>query len=186
MRGNNLVRLAIILVLMLLSAYLVAPFPKPDFVKNLVFWQPAKGRDLQIKQGLDLKGGLQVLLASDLPGGAQPTADQMDSAKRIIEDRVNGLGVAEPVVQAAQDNRILVELPGVNDRNLAIDLIKQTGQLEFVDGGFRPPADGSPISTSYSTYGGLIYSTTVPNGKAIDPVKAADGSLLSTAFTGSA
>ncbi len=108
-----------------------AAVPKPDFVKGLAFWQEARGRDLENKQALGLKGGLQVLLASDLPGGAQPTVEQMDAAKRIIEDRVNGLGVAEPIVQAAQDNRILVELPGVTDRNLAIDLIKQTGHLNL-------------------------------------------------------
>ena len=184
MRGNNLVRLAIFLILMVLSAYIVSPVSKPEFIRNLVFWQEARGRDLQIKQGLDLKGGLQVLLASDLPGGAQPTPEQMDAAKRIIEDRVNGLGVAEPVVQAAQGNRILVELPGISDRNLAIDLIKQTGQLEFVDGGYKPPADGSPISTTYSMYSGLIYSNTVPGAKAIDPARSSDGNLLSTAFTG--
>ncbi len=140
----------------------------------------------KINRAWDLKGGLQVLLASDLPGGAQPTVEQMDAAKRIIEDRVNGLGVAEPIVQAAQDNRILVELPGVTDRNLAIDLIKQTGQLEFVDAGFNPPPEGQPISTTYSIYRGLIYSNTVSGGLGlnVDATRPDAVQLLNTAFTG--
>jgi len=139
MRQSTLVRLIIIALITLVAAYLVAPLPKPEFVRNLLFWQEARARDLQLKQGLDLKGGLQVLLAADLPGGAAPTSDQMETARRIIEDRVSGLGVAEPIIQLQGEDRILVELPGVTDRNLAIDLIKQTGQLEFVDGGFAPP-----------------------------------------------
>ncbi|MCL6512350.1 MAG: hypothetical protein K6U78_16885, partial [Anaerolineae bacterium] len=165
MRQNTFVKLLIILVLLAISVYIVIPVPKPDFVKSLVFWQEARGRDLQIKQGLDLKGGLQVLLASNLPGGVEPTAEQMESARRIIEDRVNGLGVSEPIIQLQGEDRILIELPGVTDRNLAIDLIKQTGQLEFVDAGFTPLPDGTPISTTYSLYGGLLFPQTSPTGK---------------------
>lgn len=186
MRQNIFIRLLIVLALLAISAYIVLPAPKPDFVKNLVFWQEPRGRDLQIKQGLDLKGGLQVLLASDLPGGAQPTPEQMESARRIIEDRVNGLGVSEPIIQQQGEDRILVELPGVTDRNLAIDLIKQTGQLEFVDAGFTPLLDGTPISTTYSLYGGLLFPETLPTGKPISETLngQATAKVYNTAFTG--
>ncbi len=188
MRQSTLVRLIIIALITLVAAYLVAPLPKPEFVRNLLFWQEARARDLQLKQGLDLKGGLQVLLAADLPGGAAPTSDQMETARRIIEDRVSGLGVAEPIIQLQGEDRILVELPGVTDRNLAIDLIKQTGQLEFVDGGFAPPPDGSVISTTYRLYGGLRYPQSVAGGKPIDPARASvftgTQRLWETAFTG--
>jgi preprotein translocase subunit SecD len=186
MRQNTFVKLLIILVLLAISVYIVIPVPKPDFVKSLVFWQEARGRDLQIKQGLDLKGGLQVLLASNLPGGVQPTAEQMESARRIIEDRVNGLGVSEPIIQLQGEDRILIELPGVTDRNLAIDLIKQTGQLEFVDAGFTPLPDGTPISTTYSLYGGLLFPQTSPTGKPISETlnAQATGRVYDTAFTG--
>ncbi len=187
MRQFTIVRIAVIFFLMLASAYVVSPLPKPELVRNLVFWQDPRARDLAIKQGLDLKGGLQVLLAANLPGGAQPTADQMESARRIIEDRVSGLGVAEPIIQLQGDDRILVELPGVTDRNLAIDLIKQTGQLEFVDGGFTPPPAGTSISTTFSLYRGLLYPDTSANAVPIDPEReqTAEGrTLWKTAFTG--
>jgi len=186
MRQNTFVRLLIILTLLAISLYIAIPASKPDFVKGLVFWQEARGRDLQIKQGLDLKGGLQVLLASNLPGGVQPTAEQMESARRIIEDRVNGLGVSEPIIQLQGEDRILIELPGVTDRNLAIDLIKQTGQLEFVDGGFNPLPDGTPISTTYGLYGGLIFPETSPTGRPINEAldNQAGARIYKTAFTG--
>lgn len=186
MRQQTFIRLLIIIGLMVISAYIAFPAPKPDFVKNLVFWQEARGRDLQIKQGLDLKGGLQVLLATDLPNNAPPTAEQLESARRIIEDRVSGLGVVEPIIQLQGEDRILIELPGVTDRNLAIDLIKQTGQLEFVDAGFQPLPDGTPISTTYSLYGGLIYSQTVPGGQPISETLniQAGVQVFNTAFTG--
>jgi protein-export membrane protein SecD len=186
MRQHSFTRLLIILTLLVISAYIALPLPKPDFVRNLVFWQEVRGRDLQIKQGLDLKGGLQVLLAANLPGGTPPTPEQMESARRIIEDRVNGLGVAEPVIQLQGEDRILVELPGVTDRNLAIDLIKQTGQLEFVDAGFNPPSEGALISTTYSLYGGLLFPQTLPTGKPISETldAQAGGRVYKTAFTG--
>jgi preprotein translocase subunit SecD len=58
----------------------------------------------------------------------------LDSAKQVIERRVNLFGVSEPIVQSARNQnsyRIIVELPGVTDVNRAVDLIGQTAQLEF-------------------------------------------------------
>jgi preprotein translocase subunit SecD len=186
MRQGNLVRLAIIIVLALLSAYIVAPISKPEVIRNIAFWQDERGRDLQIKQGLDLKGGLQIFLGVDLPPGVQATAEQMETVRRIIEQRVNGLGVAEPLVQlqgtGVVPDKILVELPGVTDRSQAIDLIKQTGQLEFVDGGGNPPPDGSTISTTFSLNRQLQYPATSPGAAPIDPATSAG--LLQSAFTG--
>lgn len=86
--------------------------------------------------GLDLVGGVQVLLEADLPADASIPAGSMDTARQIIENRANGLlGVGEAVVQQVGDRRILVELPGENDPQQAIDVIGETGQLEFVDMG---------------------------------------------------
>jgi len=186
MRERNLINLTIIIVLAVISAYIVAPIQKLDFVKSLVFWQDARTRDLQIKQGLDLKGGLQVLLSSANEGGVPPTADQMESARRIIENRVNGLGLSEPIVQSQGTDRILVELPGVSNRETAIDLIKSTGQLEFVDAGVSPPSEGTLISTTFQTARALRFPQTAQGGNPISstvPVAGA-GRVWETAFTG--
>jgi protein-export membrane protein SecD len=147
-------------------------------------WQPAP-RDLQIKQGLDLKGGLQVLLASNLEDGSQPTTEQMDTAKQIIDSRVNGLGVSEPIVQRQGNDRVLVELPGITDRQLAIDLIKQTGLLEFVDAGNTPLQSGALVSTTYQVSHALLYPETTKGGIPIsNTAAAAPGGIMNTAFTG--
>jgi preprotein translocase subunit SecD len=187
MRERNLLLLVLIVVIALFSALIVAPFKKPAVIESLAFWQDARARDLQIKQGLDLKGGLQVLLTADLKEGSTVVSNTLESARSIIESRVNGLGVSEASVQLQGNDRILVELPGVTDRQLAIDLIKRTGQLEFVDGGYNPPAAGQTISTTYSLYQSLLYPETAQVGKAIltDTLNISPAvTIFKTAFTG--
>ncbi len=92
------------------------------------------GRQITTHLGLDLVGGVQVLLEADLPAETDIPAESMDVARQTIEARANGLlGVGEAVVQQAGDRRIVVELPGEDDTSQAIDVIGETGQLEFVD-----------------------------------------------------
>lgn len=85
--------------------------------------------------GLDLAGGTHVVLDADMSeiGSGDRTA-ALDSAKQVIERRVNFFGVSEPVVQTAESNqgyRIIVELPGVGDVDRAVETIGQTARLEF-------------------------------------------------------
>lgn len=98
--------------------------------------------------GLDLQGGLQVLLASDLPDDIEVTADEMDTARQIISQRVNALGVSEPLVQVEGERRILVELPGIDDPDEAIDLIRETALLEFIATGTQPLLQDTCVRTS--------------------------------------
>jgi preprotein translocase subunit SecD len=56
-------------------------------------------KSIQIHEGLDLQGGLQVLLQADVPSGQTVSSDTMQAAQGIIENRINGLGVTEPIVQ---------------------------------------------------------------------------------------
>jgi preprotein translocase subunit SecD len=92
-------------------------------------------KDIKTQLGLDLVGGVQALLEADLPPDTEVTPENMQTARRIIEDRVNGLGVSEAVVQLAGDRRILVELPGQRDQEQALATIKGTALLEFVNFG---------------------------------------------------
>src|SRR5690606_37677485 len=57
----------------------------------------------------------------------------INAAKIVVENRVNGLGVAEAVVQSQGDSRLMVELPGVDNPEQAVESLRSTGQLEFVD-----------------------------------------------------
>ena len=115
-------------------------------------------RDIRVHQGLDLQGGMQVLLEADLPEGQEIEAGAMDAAKVIVKNRVDALGVAEPLVQSQGERRIIVELPGVKDPELAIATIRETGLLEFVDAGGIPlPAD--PNTVIQTTFGGAVAPT---------------------------
>ena len=108
-------------------------------------------RDIETRLGLDLVGGVQALLEADLPEGTAVEAEKMRTATRIVENRVNGLGVTEALVQQAGVNRIVVELPGVDDPTVAISTIQETGLLEFVDMGNTPLPAGTIIVTDIAT-----------------------------------
>lgn len=133
-----------------------------------------------IQQGLDLQGGLQVLLEADLPADVEVTADQLDTARQIIDQRVNALGVTEPLVQAEGDRRILVELPGIKNPEDAISLIQETALLEFVDTGNQPLPEGMCIRTSLNNGQPSACETTGDGTEtAVEPP------TFETAFTGS-
>ncbi|MES0360538.1 MAG: protein translocase subunit SecD [Anaerolineales bacterium] len=108
-------------------------------------------RDIDTRLGLDLVGGVQALLEADLPEGTDVEAEKMRTAARIVENRVNGLGVTEALVQQAGEKRIVVELPGIDDPTVAISTIQETGLLEFVDMGNTPVPAGTRIVTDMAT-----------------------------------
>jgi preprotein translocase subunit SecD len=108
-------------------------------------------REIDTRLGLDLVGGVQALLEADLPEGTQVEAEKMQTATRIVENRVNGLGVTEALVQQAGEQRIVVELPGVEDPTEAISTIQETGLLEFVSMGLTPLPPGTAIVTDMAT-----------------------------------
>lgn len=106
-------------------------------------------REIKFRLGLDLKGGLQVVLEADLPPGEKVTAEDMEAVRNIIQNRVDGMGVVEAVVQRQGENRILVELPGIVNPDDAIATLKATGRLEFVEAGLIPLPEGLKINTTY-------------------------------------
>jgi len=95
----------------------------PDFIVNITQ-----------SLGLDLVGGLRVLLQADIPASNFTVEDLAETANNVSR-RVNALGLTEATVQVQGRDRILVELPGVRDPEQAISTIQQTALLEFVDFG---------------------------------------------------
>lgn len=91
-------------------------------------------KDFQYVQGLDLQGGTSITMQADMKGVSKDQqANALESARSVIERRVNLTGVKEPVVKTQTvngDSRILVELPGV-DVNQAVALVGTTAQLTF-------------------------------------------------------
>jgi len=92
----------------------------------------AKLRDRAIKLGLDLQGGMYLLLEVDKSKlGPAEARNAVDQARQIILNRIDQFGVAEPSIQKQGDNRILIQLPGLLDQERAKSLIGQTALLEF-------------------------------------------------------
>ena len=149
MNRRHLISVIIVVVVALFALVIALPFQHPQWMSNVAFWQPKEFRDLELKQGLDLQGGLQVLLEAfpSTPLTGEELSSAMDAAKVIVDNRVNGLGVSEPLVQRQGENRIIVELPGIDDPNQAISTLRGTGLLEFVEMGQNPVGQGALIQT---------------------------------------
>jgi preprotein translocase subunit SecD len=117
-------------------------------------------RDVSARLGLDLRGGIQVLLRA-----AEPVERSvMQTAAGVIERRINGLGVAESVVQLSGNDRIIVEIPGIDNPEQAIETLRGTGKLEFIDtkGEFLAP-------------GTIVRTTGSPNPVALRPTATVTG-----------
>lgn len=87
-----------------------------------------------LKLGLDLQGGMHLALEVEDPTGTMTPAaraDATDRALKIIRTRIDQFGVAEPLIQKVGADRIIVELPGIDDEQRAKDIIQQTAFLEF-------------------------------------------------------
>jgi preprotein translocase subunit SecD len=156
-------------------------------------------QDFPIREGLDLQGGIQVLLQADtsaLPPGTQIDPSSMQAAESIVAKRVDALGVSEPVVQLATGNRIIVQLPGLKDPDQAIKTFGQTGLLEFIDAGssYIPPGTvvttslGPPAATPVPTPGTSLGAATPTTGTPVGgtPIPATPGSSATSAASGSA
>ncbi len=97
--------------------------------------RPSAFYDLQkraINLGLDLQGGIHLVMEVDREGLSEEEArDAVDRAQEVIRNRVDQFGVAEPTIQRQGENRIIVELPGLQDVDRAKNLIGRTALLEF-------------------------------------------------------
>lgn len=145
MRRNTVRALIFVLVVGVIAGFIAWP---TNTEINLAPFGINYRRDISIRQGLDLQGGIQVLLQAEAAEGQTITTDTMAAARTVIDRRVNALGVAEPVIQLSQNHRIIVELPGVKDPEAAIRTFGNTGLLEFIDAGSTPLQEGQLVNTS--------------------------------------
>lgn len=87
-----------------------------------------------IKLGLDLQGGMHLVLEVDDPDGTftdSARADHIDRAERILRTRIDEFGVEEPLIQKVGSFRLVIELPGIDDEERAKNLIQANAFLEF-------------------------------------------------------
>ena len=123
---NRKIRGLMILVVLLVTAYYLAPLLVPNLPG---FWTSK-----ELKLGLDLQGGMQILLEvdySDLKLSNDEKDDAVKTALEIIRNRIDQFGVSEPDIRRIGKNRIQIQLPGVKDFGRAKELIGKTALLEF-------------------------------------------------------
>ena len=125
-------RIILWLIILVTALSLIIDLPKLPTVKFL-------DKEFQIsfplKLGLDLQGGTQLILGTDMGKiDLQNRDSALESAKEVIERRVNLYGVSEAIVQTSkigEERRILIELPGIKDASAAASLVGRTAQLDF-------------------------------------------------------
>jgi len=168
MKRSNINWLIVIVFLVILALWvdlskdLLNPFTLESF------------RNVEIRLGLDLRGGLQTLLEADVPADRKVNPDELEVTRQILESRANGLGVSEVLMQTAGDRRIVAEFPGISNPEEVVASLQETGLLEFVDTGTFQPAEGDILQTDFG-----IDATTVP--------QSSDGTIPTiyhTIFTG--
>lgn len=116
----------------------------------------------KMKLGLDIKGGVYVVLEAKTDDVGEDLKKIMEQTQAVIENRVNQMGLSEPVVTIEGDKRIRVELPGAEDANEAIEMIGKTAQLEFALADGTIVLNGSDIKnaglTTDQEHGGYAIS----------------------------
>jgi preprotein translocase subunit SecD len=141
LRSRSNIVLAIIAIIAISSAWLALP---ADFLDI----GDVKSDKFYIHKGLDLQGGLQVVLEARPAAGQNVDGDVLSGTRDTIERRVNGLGVSEPLIQTRGDDQIVVELPGVDDPQAAIDLLQETALLEIINTNGEQLLEGTRVNTT--------------------------------------
>jgi protein-export membrane protein SecD len=129
------VRFGVVAAVLLLTVYLLIPsvmfYTKSEAEQEQVRMDNPASLKRILNLGLDLQGGMRLVLEIDRSKLDSNDKDVIDRAYAIIENRINQLGVAEPVLQKQGRDRIIVELPGIKDEKVAKEVIGKTAQLEF-------------------------------------------------------
>ncbi|MDR1016613.1 MAG: protein translocase subunit SecD [Coriobacteriales bacterium] len=165
-------------------------------VSSIIMFTPPSTK---IKQGLDVQGGLSVVMQASTTDGSLVTPADMTNAQAVVERRVNLLGASEATVQVQGTNQLLVQMPGVVDQTQALETIGQTGVLEFcsvpdiTNAAIKKDIEASNSNSSTSSSSdkptmtddtridqGLIFDTIKPSqviGTKDNPVKDTAGNV---------
>ena len=130
--SNLKYRLLLIGALLVASAWALFPRTVVERVKRNGSFVTDTVRRVPLKRGLDLQGGMHLTLEIDESKGAVANkGEALDRALKVVRNRIDELGVSEPVVQKVGEDRIIVELPGVDDPVRAQAVVQKAAFLEF-------------------------------------------------------
>jgi len=127
-------RLSLILIVILVAAFIAFPI---------------KGK---VRLGLDLMGGVHIVLQAKGTPENPVTPDSIERLLAVLRSRIDQYGISEPVIQRQGEDRIAVDLPGIDDPEAALDLIGRTAVLEFRQVlGESPRVPAKPIRSNYDS-----------------------------------
>ena len=130
--SNLKYRLALILALVAASLWALFPRTVVERVKRGGGYVNDTVRRVPLKRGLDLQGGMHLALEIDESRGVvQNKSEALDRALKVVRTRIDEFGVSEPVVQKQGTDRIIVELPGIDDPERAQDVVQKSAFLQF-------------------------------------------------------
>ena len=147
----------------------------------IVSWVLFVPPQTKITQGLDIRGGLSVILTAKPSAGQSLTSGDMDKAELIINNRVNKLGASETSVQRQGSDSLLVQIPGVKNADAALKIINEVGKLEFVDVSSLPSATVAAIQTWQQNGSPRASAPKIPDNVAYTPVLTGDQITNATA-----
>jgi preprotein translocase subunit SecD len=127
-------RYRLLVIAGLIIASIIALYPRKvvERVRGPNGFQYDTVKRVPLKRGLDLQGGMHLALEVDESKGAvQDKNEAIDRALKVVRTRIDQFGVSEPVVQKAGNDRIIVELPGIDDPRRAQDVVPKSAFLEF-------------------------------------------------------
>lgn len=122
-------RIGIVIIAIMLGIYAIIPTVRL-YTEDLSEAAKLSLAKRAIHLGLDLRGGMHLVLEVDTSGIQEKQQDLRDRAFEIIQNRIDEFGVYEPVIEKQSGGRIMIQLPGV-DRERAVELIKKVAHLEF-------------------------------------------------------
>ncbi|HUF31074.1 MAG TPA: protein translocase subunit SecD [Gemmatimonadaceae bacterium] len=205
------IRNRVFIIVALIAASVYALFPRDVEMRMRQAdgsFRDTTVRRVPLKKGLDLSGGMHLALEIDeSQGTVADREDAIDRALKVVRTRIDEFGVAEPVVQKVGTDRIIVELPGIDDRERAEALVKSSAFLQFqltdetgaleralprIDRILRDLGEGARVATAtgdtasrlaldqlFTTDSATPGDTTVADTAQSDLVLGADGALSS-------
>ncbi len=193
-------RIAIILGLIAASIWTLFPRTVVERVKRNGEFVYDTVRRVPLKRGLDLQGGMHLALEVDESKGPVPDKSKaIDNALKVVRNRIDEFGVSEPVVQKAGSERIIVELPGIDDPRRAQDVVQKSAYLEFqITDKTQALEKALPRLDALLKDAKVVVAATTPDAKkdttnaglqslfTADTSKKADSSKTDSAVTGTA
>ncbi|HVU10169.1 MAG TPA: protein translocase subunit SecD [Phototrophicaceae bacterium] len=181
--SSNFRWLIVVILLTAFAIWVVLPNTQGIHIDTDGDGKPDINLNVTQQLGLDLVGGLRILLTAQLPAGSYTASDLQQTANNVAR-RVDALGVTSPTVQVVGSNHILVELPGVSDEKSAIDTLQQTALLEFVDFSGLTSSQVTALQSGKILTDYQVQNQHIDNSKGERQVNPVTGQPFTTVITG--